>query len=559
MPDVFISYKREERPRCLEIHDRLAALKLDVWFDARLDPGTRFDDEIEAAVRSAKVVLVLWSREAARSEWIRNEATIGKARKVLSSAYIQPTELPIAFLGTQTEDLSLEHFPDDWPGWLSTLRRIGSLVGRPGLEPYSRLLARPDAQGFRRWAERWPDDALTSDAVRRAEGLETGVTPSTLPVDRDRSTRAPVGQSPAVASLPGTSTVAAHAPKRHSAWPLFALGAGAAIVTWLLAQRGAPAPPEDNPTSQPSAQFNAPAASTVEVMPPAVAPPKPSDALAAARQALDTITPREWGVLNGDALTSRVTTVAPFEAIKTLAVQGDARAQVLLAIATQSGFNGVQRDTAEALRLYRLAAGQGNATAQARLGWSYATGTGGLARDDVEAVRLLKAATAQGNAIGQVNLAVMTAAGRGGMAKNEAEAVRLRKLAAEQGNPAAQRDLGANYEFGFGGLPKDDRRAEQLYRLATEQGDAVAQANLGVFYRDALGGLLQDDKEAVRLFRLSASQGEALGQAHLGYMHAAGRGGLTKDPTQAHRLYALAARQGHQWAQEELRRVGESW
>ena len=558
MPDVFISYKREERPRCLEIFERLAALKLDVWFDARLDPGTRFDDEIETAVRSAKVVLVLWSPEAARSEWIRNEATIGKARKVLSSAFIQPTELPIAFLSTQTEDLSLEHFPDDWPGWLNTLRRIGSLVGRPGLEAYARLLARPDAEGFKRWAERWPDDALAALAWQRAEGLELDATRSRLAREREGRTTAAAGTPPAAAP-PAASDVVAAAPKRPWAWPLFALGGGAAVVIWLLAQRGAPGPPENNPTNQPGAHIIAPAASTADVMPAAAAASKPTHALAAARQALDTITPREWGVLNGDTLTSRVTTVAPFEAIKTLAAQGDARAQVLLAIATQSGFNGVELDPAEALRLYRLAAARGQAMAQAQLGWNYATGTGGLTRDDVEAVRLLKAATAQGNAIGQVNLAVMVAAGRGGLVKNEAEAVRLRRLSAEQGSPVAQRDLGASYESGFGGLPKDERQAQQLYRLAADQGDAVAQAYLGVFYRDARGGLLQDDKEAVRLFRLSVAQGDAYGQANLGYMHAVGRGGLTKDPTQAYRLYALAARQGHQWAQEELRRIGESW
>lgn len=558
MPDVFISYKREERQRCVEIFDRLVALKLDVWFDARLDPGTRFDDEIEAAVRTAKAVLVLWSPEAARSEWIRNEATIGKARKVLSSAYIQSTDLPIAFLSIQTEDLSREHFPDDWPGWLNTLRRIGSLVGRPGLEGYSRLLAHPDADGFRRWAERWPDDALAADALRRADGLASSA--PRPPAAPDHGTRVAAASSPGGVPPPGPSAATLTA-RRPLAWALFALGGVVAVVIWLLVRPGTPTPPGSDPMSQPSVSSAGPSASGVEALPTVPAAPRAANAgnaLAAARQALDSITPREWGVLNSDALTSRVTTVAPFETIKTLAVQGDARAQVLLAQATQSGFNGVERNDAEAMRLYRLAAAQGQATAQALLGWSYANGTGGLARDDVEAVRLLQAAAAQGNAIGQVDLAVMVASGRGGLAKNDVEAVRLRRLAAEQGNPSAQRDLGASYEYGFGGLPKDEREAERLYRLAADQGDATGQANLGVFYRDARGGLLQDDKEAVRLFRLSASQGEAIGQANLGYMYANGRG-VPKEPDQAHRLYTLAARQGHKWAQDELRRLGESW
>ena len=41
MADVFISYKREDRPLVEEIAARLRRLKLTVWFDAGLAGGGR--------------------------------------------------------------------------------------------------------------------------------------------------------------------------------------------------------------------------------------------------------------------------------------------------------------------------------------------------------------------------------------------------------------------------------------------------------------------------------------------------------------------------------------
>ena len=78
MTDVFISYKREERARCVAIYNALVDLKLSVWFDAHIEPGTDFDREIEREVRSAASVLVLWSERAADSDWIRAEARSGR-------------------------------------------------------------------------------------------------------------------------------------------------------------------------------------------------------------------------------------------------------------------------------------------------------------------------------------------------------------------------------------------------------------------------------------------------------------------------------------------------
>lgn len=133
MTDVFISYKREQRPHCARIAEKLRALGLDVWFDAKLESGTSFDSEIEAKIRAAKAVLVLWSPEAAKSAWVRNEATIGLERDVLVSVEIVSCKRPVQFTTTHTEPLHRADFADDDPIWQRVLARIGRLAGRHDL------------------------------------------------------------------------------------------------------------------------------------------------------------------------------------------------------------------------------------------------------------------------------------------------------------------------------------------------------------------------------------------------------------------------------------------
>ena len=80
-------------------------------------------------------------------------------------------------------------------------------------------------------------------------------------------------------------------------------------------------------------------------------------------------------------------------AVRTLAEQGDAKAQFALGTMYRDG-QGVARDYAEALRWWRKAAEQGVIDAQYALGNIYAGGTG-IARDNIRAYMWYSIATAQ--------------------------------------------------------------------------------------------------------------------------------------------------------------------
>lgn len=166
--DVFISYKREERARVEEIANALRALRLSVWFDARLQTGHSFDAEINREVRAAKCVLVCWSVNAVASEWVRAEAAIGRQRGVLAACFLEPCELFPPFNLIHAEDLSHGELGHANPAWVKIVDQIGNLSGRPRLGAYLGLGGDRAAQGI--WLAENPNDPLADDLLARLRG-----------------------------------------------------------------------------------------------------------------------------------------------------------------------------------------------------------------------------------------------------------------------------------------------------------------------------------------------------------------------------------------------------
>ena len=77
-----------------------------VWWDPAISPGSRYDVEIERAIRNSLAVLVLWSRAAVESSWVRAEADLARELGVLIPARLDSIDPPLAFRLHQTVDLS---------------------------------------------------------------------------------------------------------------------------------------------------------------------------------------------------------------------------------------------------------------------------------------------------------------------------------------------------------------------------------------------------------------------------------------------------------------------
>lgn len=242
MTDVFISYKREERGRCVAIYNALVDLRLSVWFDAHIEPGTDFDREIEREVRSAGAVLVLWSALAADSDWIRAEARTGRQNDRLVAARLDDCLPPLEFASVQAVDLFDQPDFQAGEGWRQIVARIGRLVGRPGLGDYVRCEQSADADQWRGWIASNASDPLLGKAQERLKILaHAGVATPPLPASADRPDLAVAAGIP-----PGGFGHIAAFVRRHRAISLAAIAAG--LLIWAASAYWS-WPPADPPTA----------------------------------------------------------------------------------------------------------------------------------------------------------------------------------------------------------------------------------------------------------------------------------------------------------------------
>ena len=168
LTEIFLSYNREDRARAHLFAQGFEAQGLTVWWDTALRSGEAYDEVTEAALRSAKAVVVLWSPRSVVSRWVRAEATIADRCKTLVPVTIEPCERPIMFELTQTAELS--HWTGDakdkaWQGFLNDVRRF---VGkeRAVLAPMPSLatVAAKSAPASETLLAVLPFDNLSSDA-----------------------------------------------------------------------------------------------------------------------------------------------------------------------------------------------------------------------------------------------------------------------------------------------------------------------------------------------------------------------------------------------------------
>ena len=106
MADIFISYNRQDRDTAQRFAQALEAQGFEVWWDQSLHSGDAFDSIIEAALKAAKAVVVLWSQTSVASRWVRAEATAADRLGTLVPVMIEPCERPIIFELVHTNDLS---------------------------------------------------------------------------------------------------------------------------------------------------------------------------------------------------------------------------------------------------------------------------------------------------------------------------------------------------------------------------------------------------------------------------------------------------------------------
>ena len=138
MPDIFISYSREDRSRAEPLAKALEKKGWKIRWDRTIPPGKSFDQVIQEAITAAKCVVVLWSKHSIISDWVKEEATIGKRRQILVPAKIDPVEPPLGFGMIQAADLTDWETETSHAGFAGFLSAISEIVGPPTLQEKSK-------------------------------------------------------------------------------------------------------------------------------------------------------------------------------------------------------------------------------------------------------------------------------------------------------------------------------------------------------------------------------------------------------------------------------------
>ncbi len=148
MPDIFLSYNREDQATARRFAKAFGQQGFEVWWDATLRSGEAYDEVTENALRTAKAVVVLWSKKSVLSRWVRAEATLADRNKTLVPVMIESCDRPIMFELTQTADLShWQGAANDaaWLALLSDVRRFVERTGAPALTSSGAATTPPSA------------------------------------------------------------------------------------------------------------------------------------------------------------------------------------------------------------------------------------------------------------------------------------------------------------------------------------------------------------------------------------------------------------------------------
>ena len=136
MADVLLSYAREDQARAQQLAQGLEANGVSVFWDSEIPPGATWADHIEQKLSDCKAQVVLWSAASAKSQWVREEARMGRDKGILIPAMIDATPAPFGFGEVQAADLSswngeADHGP--WRRFVEAVQRVTAAA--PATEP----------------------------------------------------------------------------------------------------------------------------------------------------------------------------------------------------------------------------------------------------------------------------------------------------------------------------------------------------------------------------------------------------------------------------------------
>jgi adenylate cyclase len=173
MSHVFISYARSTADEAQTIAEALRGLGHDVWLDDEIPVHRAYADVIEERLRAAKAVVVIWSAEAVKSQWVQSEADRAREDGKLVQLNLDGARLPMPFDRIQCADLTGWSGDPDAPGWKKVAASVAELARPAAAAPPPPEPAAPAAPPTisRLTVAVLPISGQGPDAAAIAEGL----------------------------------------------------------------------------------------------------------------------------------------------------------------------------------------------------------------------------------------------------------------------------------------------------------------------------------------------------------------------------------------------------
>ena len=135
MSDVFISYARSTADQAQAIAEALRGLGYDVWRDDELPAHRAYGEVIEERLTAAKAVVVVWSAEAAKSQWVFSEANRAREDGKLVQLTVDGARLPMPFDSIQCADMAGWSGDAASPSWRKVVASVAELIGGTAATP----------------------------------------------------------------------------------------------------------------------------------------------------------------------------------------------------------------------------------------------------------------------------------------------------------------------------------------------------------------------------------------------------------------------------------------
>ena len=105
MADIFLSYSKSDLKRVEPIVKLLQDGGWTVWWDTALAAGEHWPKTIQREIDLARAVVVVWSKDSIKKDWVYSEASAGLQRGILVPVLLDDVAPPMPFEQIQATKL----------------------------------------------------------------------------------------------------------------------------------------------------------------------------------------------------------------------------------------------------------------------------------------------------------------------------------------------------------------------------------------------------------------------------------------------------------------------